>query len=77
MQKRFSCPPHRRLQKRLCREKKNAVATTPANVDPTMWSSLLHAGVVGSFMRLPYVRPQAEDLRAADARAAIYGARTA
>jgi agmatinase len=49
------------------------MATTPAKVDPTMWSSLLHAGVVGSFMRLPYVRPDAEQLRAAEARAAIYG----
>jgi agmatinase len=49
------------------------VSTTPAKVDPTMWSSLLHAGVVGSFMRLPYVTPDAEELRAANARAAIYG----
>jgi agmatinase len=38
-----------------------------------MWSSLLHAGLIGSFMRLPYVKPDAEDLRSADARAAIYG----
>jgi agmatinase len=49
------------------------VSTTPAKVDPTMWSSLLHAGVVGSFMRLPFVTPDAEELRAANARAAIYG----
>lgn len=38
-----------------------------------MWSSLLHAGLVGSFMRLPHVAPDAEALREADARAAIYG----
>jgi agmatinase len=38
-----------------------------------MWRSLLHSGLIGSFMRLPHVRPDAEALRAADARAAIYG----
>src|SRR5690348_8517088 len=38
-----------------------------------MWSSLLHAGLAGSFLRLPHVAPDAEALRAADARAAIYG----
>jgi agmatinase len=38
-----------------------------------MWSSLLHAGLIGSFMRLPYVKPHTENLRSADARAAIYG----
>jgi agmatinase len=38
-----------------------------------MWSSLLHAGLVGSFMRLPHVKADTEELRAADARAAIYG----
>ncbi|MGA9859280.1 MAG: agmatinase [Solirubrobacteraceae bacterium] len=48
------------------------MSTTP-QVDPTMWSSLLHAGLVSSFMRLPHVRPDAEELRAAEARAAIYG----
>ncbi|HWE12230.1 MAG TPA: agmatinase [Solirubrobacteraceae bacterium] len=48
------------------------MSTTP-QVDPTMWTSLLHAGLIGSFMRLPYVKPDAEELRAADARAAIYG----
>ena len=48
------------------------MSTTP-QVDPTMWSSLLHAGLVGSFMRLPHVAPNAEALREADARAAIYG----
>lgn len=38
-----------------------------------MWTGLLHAGLVGSFMRLPHVAPNAEALRAAEARAAIYG----
>lgn len=41
--------------------------------DPTMWSSLLHSGLVGSFMRLPHVAPDAAALREAQARAAIYG----
>jgi len=48
------------------------MATTPAT-DPTMWTSLLHAGLAGSFLRLPHVAPDAEALRAAGARAAIYG----
>lgn len=48
------------------------MSTTP-KVDRTMWSSLLHAGLVGSFMRLPHVKADTEELRAADARAAIYG----
>ena len=42
-------------------------------VDPTMWTSLLHAGLAGSFLRLPHVAPRAAELRAAGARAAIYG----
>jgi agmatinase len=45
-------------------------ATRP---DPTMWTSLLHAGLAGSFMRFPHVRPDAAELKAAGARAAIYG----
>jgi agmatinase len=48
------------------------LSTTP-QVDPTMWSSLLHSGLIGSFMRLPHVAPDAAALREADARAAIYG----
>lgn len=48
------------------------MSTTP-QVDPTMWSSLLHSGLIGSFMRLPHVKPDAEALRAAGARAAVYG----
>jgi agmatinase len=38
-----------------------------------MWSSLLHAGLVGSFLRLPHVAADAEALRSHPARAAIYG----
>jgi agmatinase len=38
-----------------------------------MWSSLLHSGLIGSFMRLPHVAPDAGALREAEARAAIYG----
>jgi agmatinase len=38
-----------------------------------MWSSLLHSGLVGSFMRLPHVAADTAALRKADARAAIYG----
>lgn len=38
-----------------------------------MWSSLLHAGLAGSFMRLPHVRPEREALRASGAAAAFYG----
>jgi guanidinobutyrase len=50
------------------------MATTPARgPDPTMWTSLLHAGLAGSFLRLPHVAPDSEALRAAGARAAIYG----
>jgi agmatinase len=49
------------------------MATEPVPVDTTMWTSLLHAGLVGSFMRLPHVAPDAEALRRHGARAAIYG----
>ncbi len=38
-----------------------------------MWTSLLHAGLAGSFMGLPHVRPESEALNAAGARAAVYG----
>jgi guanidinobutyrase len=41
--------------------------------DATMWSSLLHAGLAGTFLRAPYVPPTAEEVRAAGANAAIYG----
>ena len=41
--------------------------------DPTMWSSLLHAGLSNSFMRLPHVPADAGKLEAHGAKAAIYG----
>ncbi len=47
--------------------------STGASVDPTMWSSLLHSGLAGSFMGLPHVRPDAPSLREAGAGAAFYG----
>lgn len=43
------------------------------NPDSTMWSTLLHAGLAGSFLRLPYVPPNTEELASYGARAAIYG----
>jgi agmatinase len=49
------------------------MATADETLDPTMWRSLLHAGLAGSFMRFPHVAPQEGALRAAGARAAIYG----
>jgi agmatinase len=41
--------------------------------DPTMWTSLLHAGLAGSFLKLPHVAPDAGALSGHGARAAIYG----
>jgi arginase family enzyme len=49
------------------------VAAEPESADQTMWQSVLHAGLAGTFLRLPYVPPEAELLRARGARAAIYG----
>lgn len=45
-------------------------AATP---DPTMWTSLLHAGLSGSFMRLPHVAADRSALQAHGAKAAFYG----
>lgn len=42
-------------------------------LDTTMWTSLLHAGLAGSFLKLPHVPPEAEPLRDHGAGAAIYG----
>ena len=42
-------------------------------VDTTMWTSLLHAGLAGSFLKLPHVPANAERLREHGAGAAIYG----
>lgn len=44
-----------------------------AAADPTMWTSLLHAGLSNSFMRLPHVPADSAALREHGARAAIYG----
>lgn len=41
--------------------------------DSTMWSTVLHAGLAGSFLKAPYVEPKAEELRGHGAGAAIYG----
>jgi agmatinase len=38
-----------------------------------MWSSLLHAGLAGSFMRAPHIPAVADALKSAGAEAAIYG----
>jgi agmatinase len=46
---------------------------TDTAVDQTMWGSVLHAGLAGTFLRLPFVPPDAEQLRSHGARAAIYG----
>jgi agmatinase len=48
-------------------------AAPHASVDRTMWTSLLHAGLAGSFMRFPHVAPNTEALRESGARAAVYG----
>lgn len=42
-------------------------------IDRTMWTSLLHAGLAGSFLRLPHVPPVTEALREHGAGAAVYG----
>jgi guanidinobutyrase len=47
--------------------------STPKNEDSTMWSGLLHGGLAGTFLKVPYVSPRAGDIRAAGAGAAIYG----
>ncbi len=44
-----------------------------APVDRTMWTSLLHAGLVGSFMRFPHVPADSAALKQAGVKAAIYG----
>ena len=41
--------------------------------DGTMWTSLLHAGLAGSFMRFPHVPANEVALRESGAKAAIYG----
>lgn len=41
--------------------------------DPTMWTGLLHSGLVSSFMRLPHIAADRDALEQHGARAAIYG----
>jgi guanidinobutyrase len=41
--------------------------------DSTMWTGLLHGGLAGTFLRVPFVPPQADAIRESGARAAIYG----
>ncbi len=50
-----------------------STAENGPTADTTMWTSLLHAGLAGSFLRLPHIPPDAEALTAHGARAAIYG----
>jgi guanidinobutyrase len=45
----------------------------PAQLDPTMWSGPLYAGLASSFAGLPVVAPDAAALRQRHAGAAIYG----
>ncbi|MGZ4247064.1 MAG: agmatinase [Solirubrobacteraceae bacterium] len=47
--------------------------SAPTTTDSTMWSGLLHSGLAGSFLQLPYVAPRADALRAQGAKAAVYG----
>ena len=42
-------------------------------VDTTMWTGLLHAGLAGTFLKLPHVGAATDALRAHGARAALYG----
>lgn len=41
--------------------------------DGTMWASVLHAGLAGTFLKVPYVEAKAERLKDHGAGAAIYG----
>ena len=45
----------------------------PKTTDETMWASVLHAGLAGTFLRVPFVAPEAEALRSYAAGAAVYG----
>src|SRR5215470_7199394 len=49
------------------------MSTARESPDRTMWTSLLHAGLAGSFMRFPYVPAETEALREAKTGAAVYG----
>jgi len=41
--------------------------------DSGMWTGLLHAGLAGSFLRLPHMPPETEALREHGAKVAFYG----
>ena len=41
--------------------------------DSTMWTGLLHGGLAGTFLRVPFVPPQADAIRVSGAKTAIYG----
>jgi hypothetical protein len=49
------------------------MATEPVPADTTMWTSLLHAGLAGSFMRLPHVAADAPSLEATPATSLMAG----
>ncbi len=46
---------------------------TSTSSDPTMWSSLIHLGVSGTFLKLPHVSPKRDEIRESGAKAAFYG----
>src|SRR5262249_21156384 len=50
-----------------------AVDGANAKTDTTMWTGLLHAGLVGTFRRLPHVAPDTDALKRHGAKAAVYG----
>jgi hypothetical protein len=41
--------------------------------EPQMWSTLLHAGLARSFLRLPHLPPSSKELASRGVGAAIYG----
>lgn len=43
------------------------------DADPTMWTTLLHAGLASSFLRLQHLPPSAEELTSEGVGAAVYG----
>jgi len=49
------------------------VGNGPGVVDATMWASVLHAGLAGSFLRVDHVPPDADAIRRVGAGAAVYG----
>ena len=46
---------------------------TMSATDSTMWTGLLHGGLAGTFLRVPFVPPEADAIRESGAKAAIYG----